>query len=96
MKVNLNDIKAQLVKRGRDAYQNEELEAELTALDPDTEGDAFLFPEATFEGDTSTEAYINHKNLWRNRVQGMADRLEIGKLSVNWTIQGEMVVSLQG
>jgi len=41
-KVNLKEIQSRLVKRGRDAYVNPELSAELLALTPD-ESDAFLF-----------------------------------------------------
>lgn len=91
-KVNLKDIQSRLVKRGRDAYENPELSAELMALTP-TEGDAFIFEPA--QGDPTADDYTNHKNLWRNRVSSVAERLGIpdGALSIQWTTDGEMVVS---
>lgn len=93
-KVNLKDIQSRLVKRGRDAYENEQLSAELTALSPEND-DAFLFEEATFAGDTDSDEYVNHKNLWRNRVKSVASSVGIpdGSLSIQWTVDGEMVVS---
>ena len=93
-KVNLKEIQSRLVKRGRDAYVNPELSAELLALTPD-ESDAFLFEEATFSGDTASEEYVNHKNLWRNRTNSVASACGIPdkSLSIQWTIDGEMIVS---
>jgi len=95
-KVNLKDIQARLVKRGREAYENESLSAELLALTPDPT-DAFIFDEATFAGEAKADNpdYVNHKNLWRNRVGSIAERNGIPKdsLSVQWTVDGEMVVS---
>jgi hypothetical protein len=92
VKVNLKDISAQLVKRGRDAYDNPELVEELLALDATVEGDAFIFPDA--KGDTTSTDYTNHKNLWRNRVTGLAERYNIGKVSIAWSVEGDMVVSI--
>lgn len=91
-KVNLRDIQAKLVKRGRDPYTNPELDNELLALTSD-EGDAFIFEPA--QGNPSAEDYVNHKNQWRNRVSSVAERLGIpdGSLSIQWTTEGEMVVS---
>ena len=95
-KVNLKDIQARLVKRGREAYENEQLSAELTALTPNPD-DAFIFDEATFAGEAKADNpdYVNHKNLWRNRVGSIAERNGIAKdaLSIQWTVDGEMVVS---
>jgi hypothetical protein len=95
MKVNLSDIQSRLVRRGREAYENESLVAELRALDASNPEDAFLFEEATFTGDKGSDDYINHKNLWRGRVAGLAARYigESVELSVQWTDAGEMVVS---
>lgn len=96
MKVNLKDIQSRLVKRGREAYENAELTAELLALTP-TDDDAFIFDEATFVGEAKADnpEYINHKNLWRNRVGSVAERHGIEKeaLSIQWTVDGQMVVS---
>jgi hypothetical protein len=92
MKVNLKDIQDKLVKRGRDAYVNPDLSAELLALTPD-EDDAFIFVEA--QGDPTDADYVNHKNLWRNRVKTVATQagIDADALSIQWTTAGEMVVS---
>lgn len=99
MKVNLKQIQSRLVKRGRDAYQNESLVAELLALDASNPEDAFLFEEATYEGEcvSTNEDYTNHKNTWRNRVASLATR-HLGEgveISVQWTDAGEMIVSFR-
>lgn len=92
-KVNLSQIQSRLVKRGRDAYENEALVAELQGLDPSDKDSAFIFEEA--QGNPEDEGYVNHKNLWRNRVGSVAERIGIpdGALSIMWTDLGEMVVT---
>jgi hypothetical protein len=97
MKVNLKDIQTRLVKRGRDAYENPELVAELLALDASIADDAFLFEDATFGGDLKSDEYTNHKNAWRNRVSSLATRYlgDAVEISVQWTDAGEMVVSFR-
>lgn len=97
MKVNLKDIQARLVKRGREAYENPELVAELLALDASIADDAFLFEDATFIGDMTSEKYTNHKNAWRGRVSSLATRYlgDAVEISVQWTDAGEMVVSFR-
>jgi len=97
MKVNLKEIQSRLVKRGREAYENANLVAELQSLDNPDEG--FLFEEATYTGEVSSENedYTNHKNLWRNRVSSLAGRYlgDEVEISVQWTDKGEMIVSLR-
>jgi len=99
MKVNLKEIQSRLVKRGREAYENANLVAELQALDAGDPTDAFLFEEATYEGECSStnEDYTNHKNLWRNRVSSLAGRYlgDEVEISVQWTDKGEMIVSFR-
>jgi len=99
MKVNLKEIQSRLVKRGREAYENANLVAELQSLDAGNPLDAFLFEEATYEGEcsSSNEDYTNHKNLWRNRVSSLAGRYlgDEVEISVQWTDKGEMIVSLR-
>jgi hypothetical protein len=99
MKVNLKQIQSRLVKRGREAYENAGLVAELLALDASNPEDAFLFEEATFEGEciSTNEDYTNHKNTWRNRVSSLATRYigEDAEMSVQWTETGEMIVSFR-
>jgi hypothetical protein len=92
-KVRLSDIQSQLVKRGRDAYENEALFEELSGLDPNDPDSACVFEEA--KGDPTDEKYVNHKNLWRGRVGSVATQVGIpdGALSVIWTVDGDMVVT---
>lgn len=95
-KVKLSEIQNQLVKRGRDAYQNAELEAELMGLDPQDPDSGFSFDEAKFTGDPASEDYVNHKNTWRNRVSSLAERiLPNAELSIQWTRECEMIVSFR-
>jgi len=92
-KVSLSAIQSQLVKRGRDAYENEALAEELRGLDPSDPDSAIKFADA--QGDPNDEKYTNHKNLWRGRVSSVASQLGIpdGALSIIWTFSGEMVVT---
>lgn len=96
-KVKLSEIQNQLVKRGRDAYQNPELEAELMTLDPSDPDSAISFEEAQFTGDPDSDAYTNHKNLWRARVASCAERvLPEAELTIQWTREThEMIVSFR-
>jgi hypothetical protein len=91
MKVNLKDIQDKLVKRGRDAFQDEILEAELLALDPNTEGDAFIYEAG--QGNPNASDYVAHKNKVRGRVASVAGRYSL-KVSIQWLTTGECVVTL--
>jgi hypothetical protein len=91
MKVNLAEISAQLVKRGREAFHDGELEAELLALNPDDENDAFIYENGV--GNPEDSDYIAHKNKMRNRIAGVAKRLGYA-VSIQWTENGDCVVSL--
>ena len=91
MKVNLNDIQSRLVKRGRDAFQDEILESELLALDADIVDDAFIYEAG--QGNPTDANYVAHKNKMRNRVTSIASQHSLG-VSIQWTIDGECVVSL--
>ena len=91
MKVNLSDIQSRLVKRGRDAFQDPILEAELLALDASVEDDAFIYEAG--QGNPEDDNYIAHKNKVRNRVVSMASQHSL-EVSIQWTTDGECVVSL--
>jgi len=90
-KVNLSDI-TNLVKRGREAYIDPKLTADIKALDPSAVGEAFIYEEA--QGNPSDEDFVNHKNTWRNRVTKCAEEVN-RECSIQWTTDGEMVVSLK-
>jgi hypothetical protein len=90
-KINLNEV-TNLVKRGREGYNDPELVADILALDASIEGDAFMFETAT--GDPADEDFVNHKNTWRNRVAKSAEVAE-REVSIHWTTEGEMIVSLK-
>jgi hypothetical protein len=45
-KINLSDLQGMLSKRGREAYNDPTLEAEIASLDPKVEGDAFIWDDA--------------------------------------------------
>ena len=90
-KINLNEV-TNLVKRGRGEYENPDLVADILALDASIDGDAFVFELAT--GDPSDDEFVNHKNTWRNRVAKCAEQAD-REVSIHWTTEGEMVVSLK-
>lgn len=90
-KVNLSQI-SNLVKRGREAYIDPKLTDDIKSLDASVEGDAFIYEEA--QGDPADEDFVNHKNTWRNRVAKCAEEAE-RECSIQWTEEGEMVVSLK-
>lgn len=91
MKVNLKEIQARLVKRGRDAFQDPILEAELLALDASVEDDAFIYEAG--QGNPEDDGYIAHKNKVRGRVISMASQHSL-EVSIQWTDLGECVVTL--
>jgi len=91
-KINLSDIQSRLIKRGRQHFTDEALEAEIAELDPAVEGDGFIYEVAT--GEIDSEDFPSHKNLWRGRVARCAETVGV-TCSVQWTDLGEMVVTLQ-
>jgi hypothetical protein len=90
-KINLSEV-TNLVKRGRDSYSDPELVSDILALDASIEGDAFVYESAT--GNPADDEFVNHKNTWRNRVARCAEVAE-REVSIHWTTDGEMVVSLK-
>jgi hypothetical protein len=91
MKVNLKQIQTRLVKRGREAFQDPDLEAELLALDAGNEDDAFIYEAG--QGNPDADNYVAHKNKMRNRVISMASQHSL-EVSIQWTDLGECVVTL--
>lgn len=90
-KVNLGDIQ-NLVKRGREAYTDPDLVADIASLDEAVVGDAFYYEPA--QGNPADDEFVNHKNTWRNRVAKCAEEAN-RECSILWTTEGEMVVSLK-
>ena len=90
-KINLNDLQGMLSKRGREAFHDETLQAEILSLDPKVEGDAFIWDSA--QGNPSDEDYTNHKAKYHGRVETIAERNNVA-VSVQWTTDGRCVVSL--
>jgi hypothetical protein len=90
-KINLNEV-TNLVKRGREGYNDPELVADILSLDASIDGDAFIYESAT--GDPSDEDFVNHKNTWRNRVAKSAEQAD-RECSIHWTEDGQMIVSLK-
>lgn len=90
-KINLSQV-TNLVKRGRQAIIDLALVADIQALDPAIDGDAFIYEDA--QGDTSDEDFPNWKNTWRGRVAKAGEACD-RECSILWTTEGEMVVSLK-
>jgi hypothetical protein len=90
-KINLNEV-SNLVKRGREAFSDPELVADILSLDASVDGDAFMYETAT--GNPADDDYVNHKNTWRNRVAKCAEEAQ-RECSIHWTEVGEMIVSLK-
>ncbi len=89
-KVNLNDIKANLVTRGRHPFTDVELETAIKALDSTIEGDAFIYVEC----DPTADDYSAVKAKYRNRVVTVSGQLNIA-VTAMWTIDGQLVVGLK-
>lgn len=92
-KVNLQAIKSQLVKRGKPAYENPELEADILSLDPSVEGDAFYWGEARVNLNGDPKKVQAEKMKYRNRALSVAERCN-RSISIHWTEDGEMVIAL--
>lgn len=92
-KVNLNDIKDDLVKRGKPPYENPTLEADIKSLDPSVEGDAFIWGEATVTLTASKEKVQAEKMKYRNRALGVSEKCGIS-ITIGWHSTGQMIISL--
>lgn len=91
-KVNLNELKGSLNQRGRVRYQNDELKNAF--VDLLATGEAFIWDDAKVEGKTE-KAQKASKGKWRNRAVSVFTSLNSEeKISVQWTTENEMVISL--
>lgn len=93
-KVNLASIKSNIVRKGKVAYTNPALEADILALDPTVEGDAFYWSEAKVNLNASEKKVQADKMRYRTRVLSVAKRLN-RPVSIFWTEEGEMVIALK-
>jgi hypothetical protein len=92
-KVNLNNIKANLVKRGKPPYENPVLQADILSLDPAVEGDAFFWSEATVNLTAPQDKVQAEKMKYRNRALSVADKCGV-TIAINWLDDGKMIISL--
>ena len=93
-KVNLNSIKANLVKRGKPPYENPTLQADILSLDPTVEGDAFYWGEATVNLNAPQEKVQAEKMKYRNRALSVAEKCGVD-IAINWQDDGQMIISLR-
>lgn len=92
-KVNLSDIKANLVKRGKPPYENPVLATDILSLDPTVEGDAFYWSEATVNLTAPQDKVQAEKMKYRNRALSVAEKVGI-VIAINWLDDGKMIISL--
>lgn len=92
-KVNLKDIQAHLVKRGKPSYENPTLEADIRSLDPTVEGDAFFWAEAVVNLKGDPKKVQAEKMKYRNRALSVAERVGVD-IQVRWLEDGRMVIAL--
>ena len=92
-KVNLNSIKANLVKRGKPPYENPVLATDILSLDPAVEGDAFYWSEATVNLSAPQDKVQAEKMKYRNRALSVAEKVGV-TIAINWQDDGKMIISL--
>lgn len=92
-KVNLKAMQNKIAKKGKPSYKNEALASDLLTLDPSVEGDAIIWAEATVNVTADQKAVNAEKMKWRQRAISVAESHNL-TISVNWTLDGEMIISL--
>ena len=93
-KVNLNEIQSKLAKRGKPAYTNKDLAQDILSLNPEVEGDAFIWADAQVNPTLSEKEMQTVKARFRNRAESVAESLGIA-IRINFTTDGEMIISLR-
>lgn len=93
-KVNLSELKGSLNKRGRERFNDPELREALAQMLID--GEPVLYDELfTVTAKTTDKQIDNEHAKWRNRAVSVFNSLESGhKVSVTWTTEHEMIISL--
>jgi hypothetical protein len=91
-KINLSEIQAKLVKRGKPPYENPVLATDILSLDPNEIGDAFIWSEATVNLNQEQTKVQADKMRYRNRAESVSEKLGI-EIQINWLDDGQMVIS---
>lgn len=91
-KVNLSDIRSQLVKRGKPPYENATLAKDIAGIDPLDPNDAFIWDEATVNLNQIQTKVQAEKMKFRNRAESVSEKLGIA-IQINWLDNGQMVIS---
>ena len=91
-KVNLSDIRSQLVKRGKPPYENPALAKDISEIDPTDPTDAFIWSEATVNLNQEQTKVQAEKMKFRNRAESVSEKLGIA-IQINWLDNGQMVIS---
>lgn len=89
VKVNLNEIRARIVGRGRKAYTNPALASDLASLGSD---EGYIWDEAQTPTDLSDAERVAHRAKWRGRAESVASSVGL-RVSVGWLDGGEMLIS---
>lgn len=93
-KVNLSQIQSKLVKRGKPAYENAELSADILSLDPTNPDDAIIWAEAKVNLSLDQKKVQSEKMKFRNRAESVAEKLGVA-IRIMWTDEGEMIIALR-
>ena len=95
-KVNLGELKGTLNKRGRGRYTDPDLKEALIVMLED--GEPIVYDELfTVTSKTTDKQIDNEQAKWRNRAVSVFESIEASvghKLSITWTTEQEMVISL--
>lgn len=92
MKINLSDIQSLVVGRGRKAYENPELMADIKSLNPNDADDGIVWVEA--QGNPIDDDYNNHKAKFRSRADAVATQAGV-EISTVWLSDGRLVIKLK-
>lgn len=92
-KVNLQEIKGTLSKRGRESFSCPPLKEAFQEMLKN--GEAFIWEDAV--PSQEKDKRNSSKAMWRNRANSVFESLNSGKkISIQWTTEDEMVISLKG
>lgn len=91
-KVNLSDIRNDLVKRGKPKYENVVLRDDILSLDAIDLNDAFIWGEAKVNLNQVPEKIQAEKMKYRNRAETIAESVSV-KIAIHWNSIGEMIIS---
>ena len=93
-KVNLSQIQSKLVKRGKPAFEDAELSADILSLDPNDPDDAIIWEKAKVSLTLDPKKFQSEKMKFRNRAESVAEKLGVA-IRIMWTDEGEMIIALK-